>query len=249
MTQGSGQMSYRSKITTFPPILAVLLCWSLAVPAGAATTGWQDHATIRATAQSYLDAFASNQHDGRTEVRLGQLDPRLRLQQCSLPLEAFMPPGGRIMGNTTVGVRCPDGAGWSIYVTARINVFGQVLIARQPLARGTEISDGDLDLVERNLANLPYGYYSDTQPVEGMLAKRTIAAATVITPQMLQARKLIKRGERVTVIAESGPLSIRATGKALSDGKSGDLIRIQAEGSQRVIDGIVVSQGVVKVTL
>ncbi|MEA2079916.1 MAG: flagellar basal body P-ring formation chaperone FlgA, partial [Pseudomonadota bacterium] len=207
-----------------------------ALAAGAATQ-WQGHAAIRSTAQSFMDAFVSSQHQGRSTVKLGQLDSRLRLKTCSSPLEAFMPSGGRVMGNTTVGVRCLDDGGWNIYISARVDVFGPVLIARQPLARGTSIQDNDLERVERNLANLPYGYYTDSQPIAGMLAKRTIASATVITPQMLQAPKLIKRGQRVTVIAESGPLSIRSVGKALSDGKSGDTIRVKAEGSQRVVDG------------
>ena len=196
-----------------------------------------------------MDAFISAQHQGRSKVTLGQLDSRLRLKTCSAPLEAFMPPGGRVMGNTTVGVRCPDEGGWTIYVTARVDVFGPVLIARQPLARGAVIQDSDLEQVERNLANLPHGYYSDGEPIAGMLAKRTIAAATVITPQMLQAPKLVKRGQRVTVIAESGTLRIRSVGKALSDGKSGDVVRVRAEGSHRVVDGVVVSQGVIKVAL
>ena len=232
-------------------LLLLVMLYGQATPALAATPAaqWQDHAAIRHTAQSFLDAFAGSQHDGRSEVRLGQLDPRLRVKSCATPLEAFMPPGGRTLGNTTVGVRCPDTGGWSIYVSARINVFGPVLVARQPLPRGTVIQETDLELVERNLADLPYGYYLDGQPVTGMLAKRTIAAATVITPQMVQAPKLIRRGERVTVIAESGALSIRTAGKALSDGKSGDLVQVEAEGSRRIVDGIVVSQGVVKVTL
>ncbi|WP_455234529.1 flagellar basal body P-ring formation chaperone FlgA [Thiogranum longum] len=242
-------MIQNSKFGIFFIMLAVLAWHPTETLAGEAATQWQAHAAIRGTAQSFLDAFASSQHEGRTEVRLGQLDPRLRLKSCSQPLEGFMPPGGRVIGNTTVGVRCSDEGGWNIYVSARINVFGPVLITRQPIARGSSIQDRDLELVERNLANLPYGYYTDSQPVTEMLAKRTIAAATVITPQMLQAPKLVKRGERVTVIAESGPLQVRSTGKALNDGKSGDSVRIQAEGSKRVVDGIVVSQGVVKVTL
>ena len=231
--------------------LLLVILHGQATPAVAATaaTQWQDHAVIRQTAQTFLDAFADNQHQGRSEVRLGQLDPRLRVKSCPLPVEAFMPPGSRAMGNTTVGIRCPDTDGWSIYVSARIDVFGPVLIARQPLARGAVIQETDLDLVERNLASLPYGYYQNSQPVAGMVTKRTIAAAVVITPNMVQAPRLIQRGQRVTVIAETGALKIRTVGKALSDGKSGDLVQVQAEGSKRVVDGIVVSQGVVKVTL
>lgn len=226
------------------------LCWQPLITHDAdAAEQWQSHAAIRGTAHTFLMAFAEDQHEGRSEIKLGQLDPRLKLKTCNRALQAFMPPGGRVTGNTTIGVRCDDETGWNIYIPARIDVFGRVLIARQPLSRGSILQDTDVELVERNLANLPYGYYTDSQPLSGMLAKRTIAAATVITPGMVQAPNLIKRGERVTVIAETGSLKIRTVGKALSDGKSGDLIRVESEASKRVVDGIVVSRGVVKVTL
>jgi flagella basal body P-ring formation protein FlgA len=239
----------KSRIVHYLIGLAIVAWQPLNALADGTATQWQSHADIRGTAQSFMDAFISSQHQGRSTVKLGQLDSRLRLKACSSALEAFMPPGGRVMGNTTVGVRCTDSGGWNIYVSARVDVFGPVLIARQPLARGTAVQDSDLELVERNLADLPHGYYSDSQPIAGMLAKRTIAGASVITAQMLQAPKLVKRGQRVTVIAESGALSIRSAGKALGDGKSGDTVRVRAEGSQRVVDGVVVSQGVIKVTL
>lgn len=237
------------RITSIFILLSFLTGHAAQSLASEAATGWQDHAAIRSTAQSFLTAFSSEHHNGRTQVKLGQLDRRLKLKRCKTPIEAFMPDGGRVMGNTTVGVRCPAEGGWNIYVSARIDVFGPVLVARQPLARGVSIGVDDLELVERNLSNLPYGYYSDPQPVAGQLAKRTISAATVVTPSMLTAPKLVKRGERVSVIAETGPLKIRTRGKALGDGKAGDLVRIRAEGSARIVDGIVISPGVVKVTL
>jgi flagella basal body P-ring formation protein FlgA len=242
-------MMQKHRFASFFLLLAIAVWQPSRTLAGAPATGWQDHAAIRAAAQGFLEAFVGDHQQGRSEVRLGQLDHRLKLKACRAPLEAFMPPGGRVMGNTTVGVRCPGQDSWSIYVSARIDVFGPVLVARQPLARGARVEENDLELVERNLANLPYGYYSDGQAVAGMLTKRTIAAATVITPPMLQEPKLVKRGERVSVIAESGPLKIRSSGKALSDGGSGDLIRVRADRSGRTIDAVVVSEGVVKVTL
>jgi flagella basal body P-ring formation protein FlgA len=237
------------KNASFSILLAVLAWQPLESFAAAAANPWQSHAAIRATAKSFLDAFVSSQHQDRSEVKLGKLDPRLKLKTCHSPLEAFMPPGGRVMGNTTIGVRCPDEGGWSIYVSARIDIFGPVLVARQPLARGARIRESDLELVERNLSNLPYGYYTDIGAIVGQLAKRTIAGATVVTPTMLQAPKLVKRGERVSVIAQNGALKIRTVGKAMGDGQSGDRVQVRVAGSERIVDGIVVSQGVVKVTL
>ena len=242
-------MIQRSVNMRFFVVLAVVFAFPVGSFAAETAQQWQDHAAIRSTAQSFLDAFAENNHNGRSEVHLGQLDPRLKLKSCPLPLEASMPRGGREIGNTTVSVRCTGQDAWNIYISARIDVFGPVLVTRQPLTRATLVHADDLELVERNLSDLPYGYYTDSERLAGMLTKRTIAAATVITPQMVQAPKLIKRGERVTVVAETGPLKIRTVGKALSDGRSGDLVRIQSEGSNKVVNAIVVSQGVVKVTL
>jgi flagella basal body P-ring formation protein FlgA len=247
---GNDPMKKRYKISSFFTLLAILAWLPAKSFAADAASQWQSHAAIRDTAQSFLDAFASTRHQGhRSEARLGKLDSRLRVKACDSALEAFMSPGGRAMGNTTVGVRCTDVGGWSIYVAARIDVFGPILVARQPLARGATIQETDLELVEHNLSNLPYGYYTDSQSIVGQLAKRTITSATVITPQMLQAPKLVTRGQRVTLIAETGPLKIRSTGKAMSDGKSGDLVRVKSDGSLRVVDGIVISPGVIKVTL
>lgn len=217
--------------------------------AGEAATGWQSRASILGAAQDFLQTFVGSHHAGRSKIRLGTLDPRLKLKACPVALEASLPQGGRVLGNTTVAVRCPADGGWSIYVTARIDVYGPVLVAKQPLARGSRLEAGQLERVERNLADLPYGYYADAGAVAGMVTKRTIATATVITPSMLQQPRLVKRGQRVSVVAESGPLKIRASGKALGDGRSGDLVRVRTDGSQRVVDGVVVSEGVVKVTL
>jgi len=238
-----------SRIAHFFMALGATFCLSTQSFAAAPANEWQSHAAINAAAQQFLQSIVESEQDTRNEIRLGSLDPRLKLKACSTPLEAFMPPGGRTMGNTTVGVRCPDTGGWNIYVSARIDVFGPVLVSRQPLARGARIEADDLELVERDLSRLPYGYYTDPQAISGQLAKRTIAAAAVITPPMLAPPRLVKRGERVSVIAERGPLKIRTTGKALRDGISGELIQIRADGSQRVVDGVVVGQGVVKVTL
>ncbi len=242
-------MAKRNRIISIFILLAGLAWQPVKTLAADAATKWQDHATIRVTAKSWLEAFVQGQHHGRSEVSLGNLDSRLRLKACELPLEASLASGGRTMGNTTVSIHCPDTGGWNIYVSARIDVFGSVLVARQPLVRGTEVREQDLELVERNLGKLPYGYYTYPVDISGMLVKRTINAATVVTPQMLQAPRLVRRGERVTLVAEGSGLQVRMVGQAMSDGASGDLIQVRAQGSKRIVDGIVISHGVIKVTL
>ncbi|HHJ12826.1 MAG TPA: flagellar basal body P-ring formation protein FlgA [Gammaproteobacteria bacterium] len=237
------------RLLDFLKILTLLSIAAIYSPGGRAASQWQDRAAILAAARDHLQARSAAQFTGRTELRLGALDPRLRLKACTGPLETFTPPGARPMGNTTVGVRCPGPDGWSLYLSARIDVYGPVLVLRQPLARGSVVREADLDLVEHNLAELPYGYYTDPGAVTGMVTRRAVNAASVLNPQVLQAPRLVKRGQDVVLVAETGGLSIRSAGQALSDGRDGDRVRVRATGSGRIIDGIVVSAGVIKVTL
>lgn len=180
---------------------------------------------------------------------MGRLDPRLRLAACGVDLQPFLPPGARSLGNTTVGVRCPDAGGWTIYATARISLYGQVLVTSQPLARGAPLTMDRLRLVERDLATLPRGYFDDPKAVLGQLAKRPLNVNTVLGPNLLEAPRLVLRGEQVTLIAGRPGFSVRSLGEALADGAVGEQIRVKAKGSKRIVEGRVISTGVVKVTL
>ncbi|MFN2337470.1 MAG: flagellar basal body P-ring formation chaperone FlgA, partial [Gammaproteobacteria bacterium] len=186
--------------------------------------------------------------DRAGEVRMGRLDPRLRLAACDGKLEAFLPPGAQAMGNTTVGVRCPVPS-WTLYLSAQVIVQGQVLVTTRPLARGERLTEEHVQLVERDLASLPRGYFEAAQPVLGQQARRHLAADTVLNPQLIEAPRLVRRGEEVTLVAGSNGFAIRSRGQAMADGSSGEVIRVRSRDSKRIIEGRVLSAGVVKVTL
>lgn len=203
---------------------------------------------IIASARAFLEAEQLVALDRAGEVRMGRLDPRLRLAACDGKLEAFLPPGAQGMGNTTVGVRCPAPS-WTLYISAQVIVQGQVLVTTRPLARGERLTEEHVQLVERDLASLPRGYFDDPQPVIGQQARRHLAADTVLNPQLIEAPRLVRRGEEVTLVAGSNGFAIRSRGQAMADGSSGEVIRVRSRDSKRIIEGRVLSAGVVKVTL
>ncbi|WJW74617.1 flagellar basal body P-ring formation chaperone FlgA [Thiohalobacter sp. IOR34] len=239
---------------TRPAIVALLAAALLGGPAAGSlqagdTPAHQDATSIRAAAQRFLEAQTRAIHDGRVEIRIGRLDSRLRLPRCGQPLQTSLPNGARLQGSTSVNVRCPGPSTWSIYVTGKIAVFSKVLVAARPLMRGEVIAPEMLQLAERDLARASYGYFVDPKRVAGLRLSRPVNAGTVITPTMLKARKLIKRGERVTLLAEQGGIQVRMNGEAISDGARGERIRVRASSSKRIIEGRVLAPGVVKVTL
>ncbi len=58
--------------------------------------------------------------------------------------------------------------------------------------------------------------------------------------------KLVRRGQPVTLAIRSGTLTITAQGRALTDGREGDLVRVVTPVS-RTIEGIVEASGAVRV--
>lgn len=227
-------------------ILASLL---LLVAMACTAEGFQDQEEIIASARAFLEAELLRAQDRDGKVEVGRLDPRLRLAACPGKLEAFLPPGAQGMGNTTVGVRCRNPGGWTLYVSARVIIQGQVLVTTRPLARGEVLTADHVRLVDRDLASLPRGYFEELQPVLGQQARRHLAADTVLNPQLIEAPRLVRRGEEVTLVTGRNGFAIRSRGQAMADGSSGEVIRVRSRDSKRIVEGRVMAAGVVKVTL
>jgi len=80
-----------------------------------------------------------------------------------------------------------------------------------------------------------------------MEAKRNIRAGQVLTPNLVKARKLVLRGQHITIIAHSGSLNLRTKGKALMDGQQGQTIKVSNLSSKKLIYARVVSAGIVEI--
>lgn len=208
----------------------------------------ESHARILDTARTFLELQLAGV-EGKTEVRLGNLDRRLRLQRCSGMLEGYLPPGGRLVGNTSVGVRCNGEQPWQIFVSARVSLLQEVVVARGYLARGTILGPEHIEVAERDVTSSGHGYISDPDASIGMILRQPIQNGLVITPVMLTRPKLIRRGEDVVIISRTGNFEVRMTGSAMADGAEGERIRVRNKNSKRIIEGRVTGEGTVMVQM
>jgi flagella basal body P-ring formation protein FlgA len=80
---------------------------------------------------------------GKVSFRIGSLDRHARFAPCSA-FEPFLPPGSRLRGKTTVGVRCLGPAAWTAYVSVEIRIFGSYLVTARPLMAGQIVGSADL---------------------------------------------------------------------------------------------------------
>ena len=195
-------------------------------------------------AKGYVESQLPSLNETRYVVNPGQLDSRLRLPKCPTPVEAFLAPGSQLKGNTTVGLRCLSGTGWSIYVPVRIAIYAPVLVTNRRISRGELLSESDLTLTELDVSNLRGEPFTDLAAVIGTKAKKPLSESQVLESSNIC---LICKGDIVTINAGNDLVRVQVSGTAMSDGSRGELIRVQNNESKRIVDARVTSNSEVRV--
>ena len=212
-------------------------------------SAYQSHSSIYKTAKIFISANVLSQHKSQVTVTVGKLDSRLKLKKCSKRLQAFLPKGSRKAGKTTVGVKCKGKKPWSLHIPVTISVFGDVLVAKRQLQKGSVLSRSDLEMKKYDLASLPHGYIENIAGSLGMKIKRRVVAGTVVTPSMLKKPRIITRGQKITILAQTGLMQVRMEGKALAHGAAGERIQVMNLKSRKKLEGVITPKGEVKIDI
>ncbi len=239
-----GFPSSPATVSKFRLLLGLLLGLGGAA-ADAGLTAIQDLESLRGAAQSFLEAEAIARSGPLVAVEIDPLDPRLRLSACSRPLEAFLAPASRLIGPTSVGVRCTAPKPWKVYLQARVTVRQAVVVSARALPRNSLMDATDVTLREVDLGALNGGFFTEPAELLGMKLIRSLGPNQVITPSMLRQPLLIRRGEMITLVSSAGNLEVRASGRALTDGTMGGRIEVEAANRRR-LDGEVIGPGLVR---
>jgi len=237
----------RQRFDTFTAVVGLLL-WLLSGTGTAGAPQWQSNADIMAAAELHLRKLTGSSTN-RTTVRASSLDPRHRLPLCDQAMETFMRRGTEIRATTIVGVRCTGSKPWKVYVPVEVIVTTKVYITSKTLPRDHLLTEADIALDERDVSRLVAGYATRKEELLGQRLKQQLLAGRIITPAMLQADRIVTRGQTVTLIAKSGTVNISMKGKALMDGALDQRIRVENINSGRIIEGVVRSREYIEVLL
>jgi len=135
-----------------------------------------------------------------------------------------------------------------ILVTADIEVSAEVVVTKRPLRRYRRITEDDIEMREKNLEELSPNVILDYEEVLGKRAKRNISANRVLRSDLIEFPPLVKRGDVVQIIAESGGLRITALGMVKQrEGRRGERIRIENIDSKKSLYGLVLDAKTVRV--
>jgi flagella basal body P-ring formation protein FlgA len=127
-----------------------------------------------------------------------------------------------------------------------VHRFQRVVVAKKTLPLGSILKEEDLIEEVRDTTTLVY--HSPIKAIESVVGKRTkraIKEGTILTHEIVEVPPLIRRGSIVTIHSRFGNVHVRATGKALRDGRKGERIIVRNLSSKQSIEATVVEKGVV----
>ncbi len=211
---------------------------ALAVFTTAQAQNWQSNEDIARVAEEFIYEQVGKS-DPRVSPQAGQLDSRLKMPMCNVPLDAFLRSGTKITSRTAVGVRCSGSRPWKVYVPVDVVVTESVLVTRKMLPRGHILTPEDVVAERRNVSRLVGGYIANPAELVGQRLKHQIMGGKVVSPSMLVADTVIKRGQSVTLVVRDNGLNITMSGKALMDGAINQRIRVENSVSHRIVEGLV----------
>lgn len=231
-------MDMRYLVSILPALFALCV-----PPVWAATAqSHESHERIRGAALAFAQAQTRNL-PGQVSIQIGTIDPRAVLRACAT-LEAFLPGGSQMIGKTSIGVRCNERPGWSLFVQATIRVSATLLVANRPLSQNTVLSEKDFSLQSGELGQP--GILTDPAQAVGKTLKFGIGAGQVLRQDMLRAPFVVTQNQTVEVKVQGKGFTIRSAGQALNNGMEGQNVQLRMASGQ-IVNGTASGNGSVEV--
>lgn len=237
------------KISKFLSGLVITFCLLVTGQAQAITSPKTIEKAVQRHVSQLLKQHKINNNKGqRIEFSVANIDPNLRMASCGSPLR-LSKNDARMLGRVSIKVRCEGPAPWQIYVPVNIKAFQKVVTASAPLARDQRLDASLLSLTEKEVSLLTQGFFSQIDEVSGKSLKRPVQANSVIQPHMIIEPLVIKRGDEVMILAQSGSLSVKSPGIAVTKGRIGQQIQVKNKASSRVVTARVINSKLVQVVM
>jgi flagella basal body P-ring formation protein FlgA len=211
---------------------------------GRRDAGPQNVNALRTVVEQFLQTQTAGL-PGTVTVKVGAIDARTALAACPAP-EAFLQPGARAWGKTTVGVRCTAPSNWTIFVQAQVNVQAEYVAAALPLAQGQAIEQSQLVLVKGDIAAMPNGIITDMAQAIGRTPTVSLAAGTPLRLDTLRSKPVVQQGQAVRLVSNGNGFSVSAEGKAIGNAGDGQVVQVRTP-SGSVISGTARAGGMVEV--
>ncbi len=135
-----------------------------------------------------------------------------------------------------------------VRLNANLQRLGEVVLASRRINRGEVIAPADLIIHRREISMLDPNFISDPEQAVGKQSRTTLQTGAIVYENLLENPPLVRRGDRVKILAESGRVRVSAPGEVRDTGARGDLVRVRNLMSRQELQAQVVDGGTVTTT-
>jgi flagellar basal body P-ring formation protein FlgA len=184
---------------------------------------------------------------GEHFVNVGALDSRLRLPLCTQKPQGFA-VGTNFAARMNIGVHCEQ-PNWTVYVPVSIESELPVWALRRAVPRNAAVTTEDIERQKRRVPGFSANYITEVSQLAGRHLLSAGTPGTALTIELLIADTLIKRGQRVTLIATAGGFEVQAQGEAIADAAASGRVRVLNLSSRKVVEGQAETTDRVRISL
>lgn len=209
--------------------------------------------TREALIDRLIQAFPKRSSSDRLDLRLYRNQERL-----------FLPKGFDAANIDVVDLRyqersrrfsavisIPHGNGQmrEITITGAAEAMVALPVLEKAVEPGEIISRADIGWIEIRRNRLGRNIVTASADLIGQSPRRRLRTGQPLRLTDIDTPVLVEKGSQITMIVQSGNMTLTATGKALEDGGAGDMIRILNNDTHRTVEGLVTDAGAVRIRL
>ncbi len=174
------------------------------------------------------------------EVRLLSFQP-VALESSAVNLRVLRPAGVMAPGQQNFLIAAEkDGKEQSrFWVKAEVRIFQEVVVTSQRLLPNEIVTGKDIRLQRRDLSALNGRPFYRLDDVVGQQIARAVAVNETLTQRNLERPTIMRRGNAVMLVYESGALRVETAGSAEENGRAGELIQVKNSASGKLVRGRV----------
>jgi flagella basal body P-ring formation protein FlgA len=163
--------------------------------------------------------------------------------EISLPEQAYR--GGNFSASIFFFINGREAK--KVRVSGRIDLYAEVVVARQSLRKHDEIQQKDVQLATRNISLLPQDVVTEVETILGKRTTMTVNGQEVIRRSMVEVPPLVKKGDRVLMAINNSQFKITTWGEIKEDGRRGDRVKLINLSSKREVYGKVLDSNTVQI--
>lgn len=205
-------------------------------------------ADVRQLLERYLAEHLAGA-PGDVVIRSVDLSAPIQVPEGAYTARIIPPQGVPLLGRVRLQVEFTVGgrAVKTSWITADVGLYGSVVVARRPVARGETLAADDVTVDRRDLSELPRDVLANPAEAAGHVTRLPLTPAAVVRREHLSDPAAVHRGDVVMLVAERGRLRITAPGEVREDAGVGQQVRVVNRASRRDVVGRVADGSTVMV--